>query len=464
MPKKGTEKRLRAICTFFVLMLASVSFVSASATLLLEEPYGKLGAFNATGHSAVYLSGVCADTPLVLRRCVSGENGVVISRYNGVAGYDWVAIPLVPYLYAVERPDDVPLFADAKMVSFLRERYRREHLEAIVPDENNGEVPGGNWYELVGTSYDRTVYGFEVQTTPEQDDYLIETLNSGSNRSHYRTVSRNCADFVKYVMNLYYPKALHRNFIADIGIATPKQMAKSLVLYARRHPELQLSSFVIPQVPGSLWRSTAVHGVVESFLKSKKYFVPAAVLSPITMGSVAAVYLGTGVGRFDPVRGAKVYNAQGELEPPMGAEDRRSYEKELQHFLADSAARTKTGHVEKSWQRLQTEAKPEMDEAGRPVLQIKVGEQLVDVGVSAGNIFASGAPPQLTQRLLEARLSEELRHSGKVPKASQSDVDRDWSLLQQAMGGGGRQLTARSRQRLESSRFPASERSDGNRP
>src|SRR5437667_6292910 len=106
---------------------------ASSATLLLEEPYGKLGFFTATGHAAVYLSGVCAETPVVLRPCKREEAGVVLSRYDGVHGYDWVAIPLIPYLYAVERPEDVPLFADAKMAFYLRDRYRRKHLEDIAP-------------------------------------------------------------------------------------------------------------------------------------------------------------------------------------------------------------------------------------------------------------------------------------------------------------------------------------------
>src|SRR5580700_7215982 len=105
----------RAMGTLFVLVLICASLARASsATLLLEEPYGKLGFFTATGHAAVYLSGVCAETPVVLRACAPGEPGIVISRYDGVGGYDWVAIPLIPYLYAVERPEDLPLFADGK--------------------------------------------------------------------------------------------------------------------------------------------------------------------------------------------------------------------------------------------------------------------------------------------------------------------------------------------------------------
>src|SRR5580704_3053397 len=101
------------------------------ATLLLEEPYGHFGAFTATGHAAVYLDRVCAETPVRLRRCAAGESGVVISRYNKVAGYDWIAIPLIPYLYAVEAPEDVPLFVNPKVVAFLRNQYRRSYLEDI---------------------------------------------------------------------------------------------------------------------------------------------------------------------------------------------------------------------------------------------------------------------------------------------------------------------------------------------
>src|ERR1700730_16253194 len=290
----------RPVGTLVLMILACASFAGASATLLLEEPYGRMGFFTATGHAAVYLSGVCADSPLALRRCAPGETGIVLSRYDGVGGYDGVAVPLIPYRYAVENADDVPLFADAKMVAFLRDRYRRKYLEMVAPDLPSGETPGGNWYELVGSSYDRTIYGFEIETTSEQDAALIRKYNSLPNRSHFHTVSSNCADFVKDVINFYQPKALHRSFVADIGVTTPKQMAKTLVKFSTRHPELKLSRTIIPQVPGSMARSTAVHGVVESFFKSKKYIVPSAVVSPVFAGCVAAVYVGTSAAHFDP--------------------------------------------------------------------------------------------------------------------------------------------------------------------
>ena len=420
-----------AVGVLVVLLLSLASQAQTSATLLLEEPYGKLGFFTATGHAAVYLSGVCADGPLILRTCAPEESGIVLSRYNGVGGYDWIAIPLIPYLYAVERPENVPLFADAKMVAFLRDRYRRKYLESVAPDLPDGATPGGNWYELVGTSYDRTVYGFTIETTTAQDEALIRKYNSSPNRSHFRTVSNNCADFAKDVINFYYPKTLHRSVVSDVGITTPKQMAKLMVRFGDRHPELQFSRLVIAQVPGSVPRSTTAHGVVESFFKSKKYIVPSAIVSPIFAGCVAAVYMGSGTGRFDPARNAMVFTAGSDPQLPLGQEDRRAYQKELARVSA--RRRESAGaRVEKEWSRLQSKATNDLDDSGRPVLQMKHGERLVNVGISADNILSSGAPPQLVQQLLEARLQTELRRS-TPPRASGTEIARDWRLLQQAL-------------------------------
>ncbi len=415
------------------------SLANASATLLLEEPYGKLGFFTATGHAAVYLSGVCAETPLVLRPCAPGELGAVISRYNGLGGYDWVAIPLIPYLYGVEKAEDIPLFVDPKMVDFLRDQYRRKHLEAVVPDLASGETPDGNWYELVGSAYDRTAYGFEVKTSPVQDRAFIQHYNSAPNRSHFRTVSRNCADFAKDVINFYYPKALHRSVVADVGITTPKQMAKTMVKFSARHPELEFSRYVIPQVPGSSARSTAVHGVVESFFKSKKYIVPSAVVSPIFAGCVAAVYMGTSAGHFDPARQALIFNPARELEAPIGSEDRRSYQIELNHLVAADAVQTSSTRVEKTLARVMNNAAPGFDSEGRPVLRVNLGEQAVNLGVAQGNIFAGESSGRFVQQLLEARLHEELRR-GNPPKVSESDIEHDWELLQKARNASDNEL------------------------
>ena len=421
----------RMAVAIFSLMLTCASLARASATLLLEEPYGKLGFFTATGHAAVYLSGVCAETPLVLRPCGLGETGVVISRYDGVGGYDWVAIPLIPYLYAVERPEDVPLFADARMTAFLRDQYRRKYLEDIAPDAKNGGMPGGNWYELVGSSYDRTIYGFEIPTSPEQDLALIHKLNSSPNKSHFHTVSRNCADFAKDILNFYYPKALHRSVVADVGITTPKQMAKMLIKYSAHHREIPFSRIVISQVPGNMPRSSTVHGVVESFFTSKKYIVPSAVISPIFAGCVGAVYVGTGGTHFEPARNAMVFVVGGNPQPPLGREDRRAYQQQLKHLLAGTYP-----DVNHLWGKRQAKAQVTVDAQGRPMLQMEVDDRIVHIGDSAENVLNGQTPPQLVRQLLEARLESELNR--RSPHAiSEAEVERDWNLLQKSMAEDG---------------------------
>lgn len=443
----------RAIATLIVMMFACSAFAATSATLLLEEPYGKLGFFTATGHAAVYLSGVCAETPLVLRPCHSGETGVVISRYNGVGGYDWVAIPLIPYLYAVERPEEIPLFADAKMTAFLRDRYRRRYLEEIATDSKNGGTPGGNWYELVGSSYDRTIYGFEVETTPAQDLALINKLNASANVSHFHTVSENCADFAKGIINFYYPRALHRSVVADLGMTTPKQIAKTFIKYSSHHPQLKFSRIIISQVPGSMPRSTTAHGVVDAFFTSKKYIVPSAVVSPIFAGCVAAVYVGTGAEHFDPARNAMVFVVGEQPQAPLDREDLRAYQHELKHLLA--GAYPESGRsAEKTWAKLQSKAQSAVDDDGMPVLELQLGGDRLEVGIAAGNILNGNAPPELLRQLIEARLQSELRRSPH--SITETEVVRDWDLLYRTMGRGETAQTTRVLPRIETSR--------GNRP
>jgi hypothetical protein len=275
----------------FCLFAAAAIYAHASVALLMEEPYGDFGAVNPTGHAAVYFNHICADSPTVLRPCHDGEYGVVISRYHKIDGYDWLAIPLVPYLYAVDSPVDVPQTVDKEQVAALRDAYRKQHLLDLAPDNRQGGSPKGEWTELVGSSYDRTIHGFQVDSTPAQDQRFITTYNDRRNVGHFNLLFHNCADFSRVVLDIYLPHAIHRNFIADVGLMTPKQVARSLVSYGKKHPELEMTAFVIPQVPGSIHRSHPVDGVAESLVKSKKYLLPLVVLAPEVTGGVAVAYL-----------------------------------------------------------------------------------------------------------------------------------------------------------------------------
>jgi hypothetical protein len=257
----------------------------------MEEPYGIYGILNPTGHNAVYLENVCADTPVHLRRCHPGELGVVISRYEGVDHYDWVAIPLIPYLYAVEDASEVPARVDHEMVDALRNRYREAHLHRYGLDKSGGSYVADGWTQLIGAAYERRTYAFRFHTTPEQDDALIARFNDHPNRSHFRMLFRNCADFAREVLNIYFPHEFHRGIFPDAGVTTPKQIAFKLVKYARKHPEAtQLTVVEIPQIPGYRAPSHKTKNIAESF-STTAYAVPLTLANPYLFGGIFVDYL-----------------------------------------------------------------------------------------------------------------------------------------------------------------------------
>lgn len=303
-----------ALWLFVATACCAVPAYAGRIALLLEQPYGHFGALNPTGHAAIYLSDVCAETPVRLRRCAPGETGVVISRYHKIDGYDWIAIPLLAYLYATDDPEAIPHTASKATAERMRNAYRRGYLEALAPDKPDGSAPGGEWNELVGESYLRTIYGFELPTTPEQDNALVAALDSHRNHGHFNLLFNNCANFAEKILNFYYPHSIHRNFITDFGIMTPKQVAHSMEKYAKHHSDLRFTTFVIPQVPGSIDRSSAVHGVLESLLETKKYSIPLAIFHPELVGGMIAVYFADG--RFHPAQHAEaVFNPRVDAEP-----------------------------------------------------------------------------------------------------------------------------------------------------
>ena len=262
----------------------------AQAALLMEEPYGIFGALNPTGHNAIYFERICAQTLVTLRRCQPGEMGVVIARYQGIDGYDWVAIPLLPYLYAVENPAGVPAHVDRDTVARLRNRYRETHLESLGPNLSPGNFVQGGWTQLVGAAYERRIYAFRFQTTPKQDDALIQQLNAGPNRTSFNLLFSNCADFSRVLLNHYFPHVFARSIFPDAGMTTPKQTTYRLVRYARKHPETQLTVFEIPQIPGYRRGSRSVKGIDES-LATTVYAIPIAVLNPYLAGGLFVDYL-----------------------------------------------------------------------------------------------------------------------------------------------------------------------------
>jgi hypothetical protein len=256
----------------------------------MEEPYGIFGALNPTGHNAIYFERICAETPVMLRRCQAGEMGVVIARYQGIDGYDWVAIPLLPYLYAVENAADVPAHVDRDTVERLRNHYHEAHLESLGPTLAPGGFLHGGWTQLVGAAYERRIFAFRFETTAEQDDALIRQLNAGANQTRFDLLFNNCADFSREILNHYFPDTFRRSIFPDAGMTTPKQTTYRLLRYARRHPETQLAVFEIPQIPGYRRSSHSAKGIDESFVTTP-YAIPIALMNPYLAGGLLVDYL-----------------------------------------------------------------------------------------------------------------------------------------------------------------------------
>jgi len=294
------------LSTAFALLAAGVlgfwcARANAHATVLLEEPYGFYGSLLPTGHSAIYLDRVCAETPLVLRRCEAGELGVVLTRYPGIGGYDWVAIPLVSFLYSVENVTEAPARVDRKTVWRMRNRYHESHLLALGKNIAAGNLIKGGWSFLVGHAYERRIYAFRFETAAEQDDALIARLNADKNRSRFDFLYNNCADFVRSVLNAYFPGAFRRSLFADLGITTPKAITHKLVQFARKHPAMQLAIFEIPQVPGYRRPSGSNLGLTE-MLATTAYSLPLMLVSPYLAGGLLVDYLAQGSFDLIPAR------------------------------------------------------------------------------------------------------------------------------------------------------------------
>ena len=282
-------------------------------------------------------------------------------------------------------------------------------------------------YELAGSAYDRTLYGFRIATRPEQDDALIRFLNATPNEESYKLLKRNCADFAKQIINFYYPHAVHRSIIADLGVTTPKQAAKSLVHYSKHHRDTQLTTFIISQVPG-LKPSKPVHGVLESIFFQKKYVTPVLMFHPFVVAAVEGTYLAGW--RFNPGKNALVFNATAanpmkDFDPPLTASQRRSYTELV-------ALMRKSNDLDEfpSWRHLEAHSTPQIDAQGRPFVQVDFDGREVPVGICSANALRVSRSPELVQDLVLSRLEEQLKT--KKPRISEQSVKNDWKLLESA--------------------------------
>jgi len=282
--KLGCSPATAVRCILLFILLSTGVRVHADVTLFIEAPINFLGHVSSTGHAALLIDSLCSDDHIHIRWCNQRENGTVVSRYKGIDGYDWVAMPPGPYLFAVDSSDEIPETTGIAEVNLLRAEYRTNH-----PGSFEHDPPDNGWIQLLGASYRRRIICIHLRTTTAQDERLMQWLNRRPNQTHFNFFFSNCADFARQMLDVLFPRAVHRDLLFDIGMTTPKQLESSLHHYAMEHPELRFEARELPQVPGNIPRSGHLYGVTESFVKSKPYLLPAAVLDPIGIGSVAAL-------------------------------------------------------------------------------------------------------------------------------------------------------------------------------
>ena len=283
------------------LVVAGGARAWADAVLLVEDPVNFAGRFTSAGHSAVWLDRLCSDDHVSLRSCRTGEAGTVLSRYPALnGGYDWLAMPVGAYLFAVDREDEIPSGISREQFERMQKRYRDEHQASFTVAQ-----PDKVWLELTGESYRRRIVLLRVHTSEEQDLSLMKMLNERPNVSHYNLFRSNCSDFSGIVLGRLFPGGFHRSYLLDVGMMTPKENASNLHRYAQRHKGLDWEAGVLPQLPGEMPRSGHVRGVTEAYLKSWWFMLPVDVLDPFELGAVTVLgvadrrYVGKGAARVE---------------------------------------------------------------------------------------------------------------------------------------------------------------------
>jgi hypothetical protein len=165
---------------------------------------------------------------------------------------------------------------------------------------------------------------------------------------------------------------------------------------------------------------------VESVFKAKKYEAPLLFFHPFIAVGFASVYLLSG--RFNPAHDALVYDPNGDLEEPLSAQQRRTYQKSLSALMHENSGGRKEGE---GWKNIEVSGSLGLDHEGRPILKVQSEEGIVQVGTSRANVFDPGASSELTENLLETRLRQELRR-GSV-RASGIELQSDWNSLQRVI-------------------------------
>jgi len=455
---------LGALTLFFAWF--SCPRASADVGVVLNESLDtSLARITGSGHTAVYLSNICPETPVKMRLCAPGELGSVLSNYTTLGEdrpYEWNIVPLSIYLYGVEDPRDRPIFGTQKIKTALEERYREKYLSAYCTSKSCQTSSDAEWREMVGATLSRSIYIFVVDTSVEQDLQLIQEFNSLPNINHFNGVTRNCATFTERVVNTYFPHATSADYINDFGMTSPKAIARSFTRYAKKQPEAHFRVLHIAQVPGTIKRSSEARAGTEQLYHSKKLLVPMLIFADHELAIVTASYLLTG--RFNPnheleehpsaqateisyqIKRAKSEKAEAraqELEAVAGeereqivgtSEEWKRYRAEFDYIADEAVGQQVLGErddLRHTFKNLDKAGTPRLASNGAVWMDITIRGETTAVGLSASNILTRGSNSRLEYEFILARTLYVL-NCPKHSRETMLEFKNDWKLLQTA--------------------------------
>lgn len=431
----------------FLILIIPIK-VKADISLLLHEATGYSGEMTGAGHITVYLSNVCTDAPLTLRQCRADEpKGVVVATYPEFGGangdYKWFAMPVMAYIYGVDTEREIPLYANGKIRTLLRETNRTKYLSKVIAPISEGEpIPTGRWGGVVGAAMNRDLYAFTVKTTPEQDARFLEKYNTSPKGNDFSVMFKNCADFTRGVVNFYFPKSASRDFINDFGMTTPKALVRSFKSYASERPDLLFHITKYPQLDGTILRSFGNRNFTETAFTSKKYVITQALTMPTLLPMFAGTYFLTG--RFDTESAYRNYpsaetarlNLEKNLRKKAGASEnkqvladiktnkkaeqlrifgeksvweqyRREFSPMLEKALKDRLFADKS-EIKSFYGDLERQSEPFYDANGEMMLKVDYyGEEKL-LGLTRSNVLGTNSDVRLAYKLMLVKVKYEL--------------------------------------------------------
>jgi hypothetical protein len=457
-------RQLMVLVLLFVGLAASPAYADVGV-LLNESLDTSFARISGSGHSAVYFSRICAESPVKLRLCRPDEQGSVMSNYTTLGEdqpFEWNIVPLSVYLYGVEDPLNRPLFGSQRIKHALEERYRTKFLGGYCDSSTCRTSNKAEWREMVGATLERSIYIFVVETSLEQDRALIAEFNSLPNHNHFNGITQNCATFTRRILNTYYPHAARADYLNDFGLITPKAIARSFTHFGERHPEAHLRVLHFAQLPGTIKRSTECRNVTEQLYHSKKLLVPMILFADHELPFIAASYLLTG--RFNPeheleqhptaeaadikleIREAKAENdvsREEQLEAVVNqesaylvgtAKEWKQYRETFGSLTNDAISREIIPNYDflgRLYKYLDRTGTLSVDANGTLWLDLSQGGKPSRLGLSASNIFASGSDSQWAYAMTLARADHYLK-SPKHSREIMPDFKSDWALLEAA--------------------------------